>query len=84
MWAQFKKLIHDCLTENNGADYCPFRVAGAAMAGLGIPTFLWNSLFVTYTMHAFDAQSFGIGFGAMMAGLGALAGGVGYKAKTDT
>jgi hypothetical protein len=80
---QIKKLIHDCLTENDGTSYCPVRVAGAALASAGIPTFLGCALYSAYQGH-FDAVAFGGGFAAMMTGLGVLAGGVALKAKTDT
>lgn len=78
------KLIKDCLTENNGTSYCPFRVAGAALSTTGIPTFVSGGIVSIYKTGTLDYVTFGTGFGAMMAGLAGLAAGVAYKAKTDT
>jgi hypothetical protein len=83
VWEQLKKLVKDCLTENNGSSYCPFRVAGAALSAAGIPTFLGCAVYAAYQGH-FDPIAFGGGFAAMMSGLGVLAGGIALKAKTDT
>jgi hypothetical protein len=77
------KLIKDCLTENDGVSYCPFRVAGAALATSGIPAFVGGAIVDIYKHGTLDYVTFGTGFGAMMAGLAALAGGVAFKAKTD-
>jgi hypothetical protein len=84
MIAILKKMVHDCLTENNGSSFCPFRVAGAALAGSGIPTFIGCTIFTTIHTEHFDAVQFGIGFGGLMGGLTALAAGVAFKARTDT
>lgn len=83
MWASLKKLIHDCLTENDGTSYCPFRVSGAALAAAGIPTFLAGAV-VAIAHGRFDPVQFGLGFTSMMSGLTVLAAGVALKAKTDT
>lgn len=77
------KLIKDCLTENDGVSYCPFRVAGAALSASGIPTYIGGGIVSIYKTGALDYVTFGTGFGAMMAGLAALAGGVAFKARTD-
>lgn len=84
MLASLKKLIHDCLTENDGQSYCPFRVGGFALSAGGIPTFLGCVIWTTIKSGHFDAISYGTAFGGMMAGLGVLAGGVAFKARTDT
>ena len=84
MWETVKKVIKDCSTENNGTSYCPFRVSGLALAGMGIPTFIGCAITATVTTGHFDATTYGGGFAAMMGGLGLLAGAVALKAKTDT
>jgi hypothetical protein len=84
MFEQIKKLVKDCLTENNGTSYCPFRVAGASLSVLGIPTFVAGGIASIYKTGALDYITFATGFGAMMTGLAVLAGGIALKAKTDT
>lgn len=81
---ELMKMVKDCLTENNGESYCPFRVAGAALASSGIPTFLGCAVLSVWRHGAFDAVAFGTGFAAMMGGMAVLAGGVAMKARTDT
>ena len=80
---ELKKLIRDCLTENNGTSYDPFRVAGAALSAAGIPTFIGGAIVQIHT-GKFDLIQFATAFAAMLAGLAVLAGGVALKAKTDT
>ncbi|SAK98559.1 hypothetical protein AWB80_07551 [Caballeronia pedi] len=84
MFDSIKKLVHDCLTENNGTSYCPFRVGGCALTLGGIPTFLGCAIYTTVVNGHFQFTEFGVGFGAMMTGMGVLAGGVALKARTDT
>lgn len=83
MFATLKKLIHDCLTENDGQSFCPFRVGGFALSATSIPTFIICSIMSVHKTGTFDAVAFGTGFAAMMGGLAVLAGGVALKAKTD-
>lgn len=84
MFASISKLIKDCLTENNGTSYCPFRVAGAALSTTGIPTFIAGGVVSIYKTGSLDYITFAGGFSAMLAGLAVLAGGIAMKAKTDT
>lgn len=84
MFEQAKKLIKDILTENDGKSYCPFRVSGAALSTLAIPTFVAGGIVSIYKTGALDYITFATGFGAMMTGLAVLAGGIALKAKTDT
>jgi formate hydrogenlyase subunit 3/multisubunit Na+/H+ antiporter MnhD subunit len=84
VWATLKKLVHDCLTENDGASYCPFRVSGAALSMAGIPTFIGCAIAELVRTGHFDAMSYGGAFAAMMGGIGVLAGGVAIKARTDS
>jgi hypothetical protein len=83
MWAELKKLLKDCLTENGNKTYCMFRVAGAFHAVTGVSTFVGGAVYTIVHSHAFDMQSFGIAFGAMMSGCALLAGGVAMKARTE-
>ena len=84
MLDSLKKLVHDCLTENDSKSYCPFRVAGASLSTLGIPTFVAGGAMSIYKTGTLDYITFATGFGAMMTGLAVLAGGIALKAKTDT
>jgi len=84
MFAQLKKLIHDCLTENDGKSYCPFRVSGAALSATSIPTYAGAAITCLIKSGTLDFVAFGTGFAAIMGGLGLLAGGVAFKARTDT
>lgn len=83
MFATLKKLLHDCLTENDGDSYCPFRVGGFALSAGGIPSFIGCAIWTTIQTDHFDAIAFGTAFAAMMTGMAALAGGVALKARTD-
>jgi hypothetical protein len=82
MWQTLKKLVHDCLTENDGISYCPVRLFGCGLAMGGIPTYLIGGIVAIHTGH-FEFQAFSIGFATMMGGLGALGLGVAAKAFTD-
>lgn len=84
MRALIKKLIHDCLTENDGVSYCPFRLGGAALSVTGIPTFIGCAIYSTVTSGRFDYVGFGTSFGMIMTGMAGLAAGVAIKARTDT
>lgn len=71
-----QKVVKDCLTLANGSDYDIGRIAGAAgvivFFGLAIADFLMNK--------KFDPQAFGMGFGLIIAGLGAA---LALKHKTE-
>jgi len=83
MWSEIKKLLHDCLTENDGQTYCPFRVSGFALNLLSYPTFIGSTVYTVWHSHTFDMVSFGTAHAAILAGCAALAGGVALKARTD-
>jgi hypothetical protein len=83
MFTALKKLLHDCLTENDGASYCPFRVAGFALSSTGIPTFIGGTIWDIYQTGHFDSMVFAGSFSAMMGGMTILATGVAIKARTD-
>lgn len=61
------KLIKDLFTLANGEDYDIGRVAG----GLGVVTFMGLSIADFYFNKKFDPQSWGMGFGLMVTGVGA-------------
>lgn len=83
MLEEIKKILRDCLTENDGKSYCLFRVVGGSMCFSGIPTFIGATIYSVIHRGVFDAVQFATGFGAMMTGLAILCGGVALKAKTD-
>jgi hypothetical protein len=65
-----KKFIHDLLTETDNATFCPARL----IALLGGLQYLGISL-AHYIQHqVFDPQSFAVGFGALLGGIGVALG----------
>lgn len=86
MFATLKTLVKDCTTEIDGKTYCPFRVGGFALSASTFPTFIGLAIFsvVADPGHRFDMIAFGTAFGAMMTGLGLLAGSVTFKARGET
>jgi hypothetical protein len=84
MWQTIKKVIKDCCTENNGTSYCPFRVSGFAFSAGACPTFTACAVWTTIQTGHMDYMAFGAGFASIMGGLALLAGGVAFKARTDT
>jgi hypothetical protein len=86
MFFQLKKLIKDCLTENDGQSYDVTRVIVALVGTSGFPTFLGCTIYSVWSNpdHHFDMQSFGISMCAMLTGLCAAAIGIGQKQRTDT
>jgi len=69
------RIIKDCLTGPNGKDYDPARVYLA----MAVNVFLAATLIAVFRSNPFDAQAFGIGFGALLAG-----GGLGISLKSHT
>jgi hypothetical protein len=84
VWAELKKLVKDCLTENNGTSYCPVRCVGSAISLPAIAIFLVAGIRMAFQpafpLHDF-AMSFSIMMGAICAGFGI---GIAAKALTDT
>lgn len=71
------KVIDHTLTGIDGETYDPARICMA----LGINVFMFLELYNTVILeHAFNAQDFGIGFGAILAAGGAA---IGFKSKTE-
>jgi hypothetical protein len=75
MIAFLKRLAMDCVTGIDGKTIDPARVylAGA------VAVFLGGAIVVVIKTNALDFQSFGIGFGALLAG-----GGFGISKKANT
>ena len=83
MFAELQRMIKDCLTGIDGKTYDPARVVGYGASALGVATFLFNSVSSVIHTHTFDAQGFGIGFGALMGGISAVGAGVRWKSGTE-
>lgn len=81
MVAFLKKLVKDCLTENNGESYDVIRVITLLIGGSGWLTFLYKVLSST---APFDMSGFGTAMCLILAGVCAAAIGVAQKQKTDT
>jgi hypothetical protein len=83
VWSAFKRLVKDCLTENDGKSYCPVRCVGAAFSIPSILVFLVAgsrmALQPEFPLHDF-AMSFSIMMGAICGGFGV---GIAVKAVTD-
>jgi hypothetical protein len=83
VWATIKKVVKDCLTENDGKSYCPVRCFGAAFSIPSIGIFILAggrmAFQPAFPLHDF-AMSFSIMMGAICAGFGV---GIAVKAFTD-
>lgn len=86
MFTQFKKMVKDCLTENDGQSYCIGRVTLATAIATGLPTLCVGALYSVYANpdHHFPMQEFGIGFAAILAGLATAVTSIAMKQRTDT
>lgn len=71
------KIIHDCITGIDGVTYDPARIYGALAV---LVFFVLAVVAVVIKSQPWDAQAYGIGFGALLAGFGL---GVGFKSKTE-
>ncbi len=76
-------LLRDMFTGIDGETFDPARVIGYGSAVAGVGTFLFNSAWAVVHSNTFDAQAYGIGFGAVCAGIMAIGIGVGAKANTE-
>lgn len=62
-----RKLLNDCITGPDGVTVDPARLYGA----FAVLAFLGVSIYSVVFNHAvFDAQGYGIGFGALLVGFG--------------
>lgn len=71
-----KEIIKHCLTGPDGVTYDPARVYLAA----AVLVFLGGACVVIWKTHSLDFQSFGLGFGSLLAGGGL---GIILKSKTE-
>ena len=78
-----RHMIKEMMTGVDGVTFDPARVIGYGSAVAGVGTFLFNSVWAVTHGAPFDAQAYGIGFGAVCAGIMAVGIGVGAKAKTE-
>lgn len=82
MWATIKKVVKDCLTENDGVSYCPVRCFGAALSIPSIAIFLVAGAKMAF-QPAFPLHDFAMSF-SMMMGVICTGFGVGIAAKAFT
>lgn len=78
-----KAMIKQLFTGPDGVTFDPARVIGYGTAVAGVGVFLFNSVWAVTHSHAFDPQTYGIGFGAVCAGIMAIGIGVGAKSHTE-
>lgn len=76
-------MIKMMMTGPDGETFDPARVIGYGSALAGVGVFLFNSVWSVTHAGAFDAASYGAGFGAVCAGIMAVGAGVGLKAHTE-
>jgi hypothetical protein len=65
-----KKFFLQVFTEPDNKTFCPVRILAIA----GIVEFLALSVHTFYRTSAFDMQAFGLGFAALIGGVGAALG----------
>jgi hypothetical protein len=78
-----KNLFKMMMTGPDGVTFDPARVIGYGTAIAGVAVFLFNSMWAVLHTHAFDPQTYGVGFGGVCAGVMAIGIGVGAKAHTE-
>lgn len=78
-----KNVIKMMATGPDGITFDPARVIGYGSAVFGVGTFLFNSIWSVTHTGTFDAQSYGIGLGAVFAGIMAIGIGVSAKASSE-
>lgn len=76
-------MMKQMFTGIDGKTFDPARVIGYGAAVAGVGVFLFDSIWAVTHSHAFDPQSYGMGFGAVCAGIMAIGIGVGAKAATE-
>lgn len=64
-----KIFLKNLFTEPNNETWCLVKV----LIGMGAISFLWFSFIHVLNNHSFDPQSFGLGYGALLAGGGGAA-----------
>ena len=84
-FASIKKVIKDCLTENDGKSYCPVRCCGMALTIPTIFTFIYaGARMAMFGDGSFPFHDFAMSFTVIAGGISAVLGiGVAAKAFTD-
>ncbi len=83
MWQTVKRMVKDCLTENDGKSYCPVRCVGTAFSLPSIAVFLTAGCRMAFQPN-FPLHDFALSFSIMMGGIaGGLGLGIAAKALTD-
>lgn len=78
-----RAMIKMMMTGPDGETFDPARVIGYGAAVGGVGVFLFNSVWQVIHTHAFDPQVYGMGFGAVCAGIALVGCGVAAKAGTE-
>ena len=76
-------MLKQMATGVDGETFDPARVIGYGAAVAGVGVFLFNSVWAVTHANVFDPQTYGIGFGAVCAGIMAIGIGVSVKAATE-
>lgn len=78
-----RAMIKEMMTGPDGVTFDPARVIGYGTAVAGVGVFLFNSVWQVVHTHVFDPQAYGVGFGAVCAGIALVGVGVAVKAHTE-
>jgi hypothetical protein len=78
-----RNMIKMMMTGQDGITFDPARVIGYGTVVAGVGAFLFDSIWSVVHTHTFDPQTYGMGFGALCAGIMAVGIGVGAKAHTE-
>lgn len=77
-----KLMLRQMFTGPDNSTFDPARVIGYGSALAGVTVFLFDSIWSVVHTHTFDPQAYGMGFGAVCAGIMAV--GIGVNAKSST
>jgi hypothetical protein len=85
MLTTLKKILKDCLTENDGKSYCPVRCCGVALTIPTILTYVYaGARMAIVGTFPFPFHDFAMSFTVIAGGISAVLGiGVAAKAFTD-
>jgi hypothetical protein len=83
MFELLKIVVKHCATGIDGQTYDPARVVGYGSAAMVVSGFVFNGTYVAIAKGLFDAQAFGLGGAAILAGVASIGAGVAAKAKSE-
>lgn len=85
MLSTLKKILKDCLTENDGKSFCPVRCCGVALTIPTIITYIGaGARLAIFGAEPFPFHDFAMSFTVIAGGISAVLGiGVAAKAFTD-